>query len=102
MKKLPKDVPSMLGGTPARKKVKLYPYMARHNERTRVQVIAGYLTADVGPRTVVISKMREATDEDRALEGHAKDKTVLDTVIIRFDENGKVTIKSHVTTMGEG
>lgn len=84
------------------KKPKLRAMMNAHNERTRVRVVAGYLTADVGPRAVVISKPRHATEEDRAMVGHADDEGALDTVIVRFGDDGKVTIESHVMSMGKG
>lgn len=94
---------SMLNRKPkSRRKPRLKPMTTIHQESTRITVVAGYTTVEVGPRAVVITKPRASTEEERSRTGHADTEAMLDTVIVRFEAEDRVVIKSHVTSLARG
>ena len=73
-----------------------------HQEKTRISVVAGRTTVEVGPRAIVITKPRYATEEERSRQGHRDTEAMLDTIIVRFEDDDRVVIKSHVTSLAKG
>jgi hypothetical protein len=86
----------------SKRKTPLKAMTTTHRESTRISIVAGYTTVEVGPRAVVITKPRYATEEERSRQGHKDTEAMLDTIIVRFEEGDRVVIKSHVTALAKG
>ena len=85
---------------PTKKKVVLraFAHKAPDWAKVRSTIQVGYTTARVGPRAVIISRPRHPKP------GEFTDKTevVLETVTVRFNEDGTSSVRINVSTFAEG